>query len=98
MKVLVFVLFQVVLRMFMFYADIRDSKLPGFVGKEEHRVAVTLNELIELASDFGLTPSLCTKTEIFMCFRANISEYIDWKPTYRWCVLYRSATSIWCLN
>tara|TARA_B100000795_G_scaffold265243_1_gene246800 strand:+ start:127 stop:3957 length:3831 start_codon:yes stop_codon:yes gene_type:complete len=57
-------------RMFMFYADIRDSKLPGFVGKEEHRVAVTLNELIELASDFGLTPSLCTKTEIFMCFRA----------------------------
>ena len=57
-------------RMFMFYADIRDSKLPGFTPASERFTAVTFHELTELARDFGLTPSLTTQTEMFMCFRS----------------------------
>jgi Ca2+-binding EF-hand superfamily protein len=58
-------------RLFMFYADIRDEKLPGYTSKEERFAAVTFDEIMEFAKNFGVAPSLASKTELFMCFRSS---------------------------
>ena len=57
-------------RLFMFYARIRDGKLPGFTKKEERFAAMTFAEVVEFAKDFGVDRALATKTELFTCFRA----------------------------
>ncbi len=57
-------------RVFVFYAEARDDQLPGWVPAKERMAAVTFREVQKFARDFGLSPALATRTELFMCFRA----------------------------
>lgn len=57
-------------RLFMFYAEIRNGKLPGYTKKKDRFAAMTFSEVVEFSKDFGVDRALATKSELFMCFRA----------------------------
>jgi hypothetical protein len=64
-------------RIFTYFSTRRHEKKPFWTPGEDRTKAISYVELEEITHNFNLTPSILTRSEIFMCFRASRRNPIE---------------------